>query len=413
MQLSRRHFLSAAAGIAMMPITRAYAQTSPGHLRVIGDTPQLMGDIHEAAKTAFRQSHANDEVDFNYTENYTVTLQQSLREVVAGDPPDIAIHAHNNIGLLARRGLIAPLDNFMKSSSLEMKSDMGRIDGTTYALPYTLSVPVVYFNVNLVRTAGGDPENLPSTWADIIALGKRIQAPSGGVYFNYATDGSWTFMALIGSLGCRVLTTDGKDIAFDNPAGLEAMDVLRAIAEARAGSTLSAPQARQAFAAGTLGIMVDTTSRLASYEKQATGLFQLAVKPFPLKPGVDHRVPPSGGSITIMARDPEQQRRAWEFVMAEMSQPVQEAILAKTGFLPGIVASASGQAVLPEAVQKNPHYAALVPTVEVLTAWPSFPVENPVLVDREVRDALDALSALQLSPKDALGRIVASVRTKI
>lgn len=403
--LSRRHLLAAALAAAASP-----AVSQSARLRVIADAPDLYRSIHQAAIDAFVQGQPGASVAVQYTENYTQTLQQSLRDILVGDAPDLALHAHNNIALLAKRGVLAPLDDLMAESGLDLRTEIGRVDGRTFALPFTLSLPVVYFNLDLVRAAGGDPDRLPSTWADIVALGRRIEAPSGGVFYNYATDGSWTFMALIESLGGRILTEDGRGIAFDSPEGLEAMEILASVGEARRGQNLSAAQARQAFAAGTLGIHIDTTSRLRSFEQGASGRFKLATRPFPLKAGAAHRVPPSGGSIAIMAQDPARRKLAWEFVKVELSPAVQKAIYAATGFIPGVVAARRDPALLADFLGGNLNQEAILPSVAVLGPWPSFPVETPAVVDRAVRDALDRLATLKATPKETLALIVAAAR---
>ena len=56
-----------------------------------------------------------------------------------------------------------------------------QVNGETHGLAVALSFPIIYWNANLVRKAGGDPDRLPTDWDGIIALAKRMGALGGDV----------------------------------------------------------------------------------------------------------------------------------------------------------------------------------------------------------------------------------------
>ncbi|MDL2408597.1 extracellular solute-binding protein [Rhizobium calliandrae] len=404
MSLTRRHFLAGAA-LAGPVLAFRGADASQERLRLVADTPALYRDIFALAFSRLASVDPGLGVDVSWTQDYTQTLQQSLRDKLIGQAPDIALHAHNNIAMLARRGAIAPLDSLAGTSDAEMRSTIGAVGGRHYGVPFSLSVPVVYLNCNLI----GRRENLPTTWDEILSSAASADAASGGAFFNYATDGSWTFMALIESLGGRILDAEGTGIAFDSAEGLEAMEILSSFAKVRKGETLTASQAREAFASGALGIHIDTTSRLRFFEQQAKGKFDLSVTPFPLKKSPAARIPPSGGSLAIMATDHDRQAKAYALLRSLLSAEVQSQVLSKTGFIPGL-ATFEGEKSLDAELAASSHFSAIAPTLAVLGPWVSFPVDNPARVDRAVQDALNAQAALQSTPRQTLDRIVAAAR---
>ncbi|MBB3458809.1 multiple sugar transport system substrate-binding protein [Rhizobium sp. BK313] len=405
MSLTRRLFLVATALSGVAIASRA-ANASEQALRLVADTPALYRDIFDVAFAQFASGNGGRGVEVSWTQDYTQTLQQSLREALVGQAPDVALHAHNNIAMLARRGQITPFDGLATAGDEGLRSAIGEVGSRQYAMPFSLSVPVVYINCDLV----GRRDTLPGSWDEILSVAAKVDAPSGGAFFNYATDGSWTFMALIESLGGRILNADGTAIAFDSAEGLEAMEILSAFANVRKGEILTASQAREAFASGALGIHVDTTSRLRFFEEQAKDKFTLAVMPFPLKPTPGARMPPSGGSLAIMATDRARQESAYALIRSLLSAEVQRQVLIKTGFIPGLATFDDNDGAIAADLKASSHFSAIAPTLAVLGPWVSFPVDNPARVDRAVQDALSAQAALQANPKDTLERIVAAAR---
>jgi multiple sugar transport system substrate-binding protein len=59
--------------------------------------------------------------------------------------------------------------------------NLGKVNGKLYGLPVNASLPIMYFNTELVKKAGGDPQHMPDTWDGIIALARKIREASLGV----------------------------------------------------------------------------------------------------------------------------------------------------------------------------------------------------------------------------------------
>ncbi len=401
MPITRRSILAAAALSATAIATKAMAASNTP-IRLTADTAALYRNIFAIGLAGLARTDPALRVEIAWTRDYTETLQQSLRDKLVGNGPDIGLHAHNNIAMLARRGDVVALAG---AASDHIASPIGRIEGRQFGIPFTCSVPVVYINRSLV--AGSDRQ--PASWDDVLALAATSPSPSRSAFFNFATDGSWTFMALIESLGGRIVDGPGTDIAFNTAEGLEAMEILGAFAKLRKGDMLTASQARQAFSSGALAVHVDTTSRLRFFEEQAKGKFDLDVAPFPLKNNGQARIPPSGGSLAIMTAEPSRQTDAWRIIRSLLSREVQMEIMNKTGFIPGLAVFGSDPTVK-AALAATPHFQAIAPSLAVLGPWASFPVDNPARADKAVQDALADQAALKTTAKQTLSRIVTAVR---
>jgi multiple sugar transport system substrate-binding protein len=62
-----------------------------------------------------------------------------------------------------------------------------RHDGMTAAMPYTMSIPTLFYNADLFRTAGLDPAKPPTTMDQVKSAALRIvQHGARGVYFDAA-----------------------------------------------------------------------------------------------------------------------------------------------------------------------------------------------------------------------------------
>ena len=70
----------------------------------------------------------------------------------------------------------------------------------------------MYYNADLVKKAGGDPDNPPKTWDEVIALGGKIKALGNGVDgidFRWQGD-DWMFSALLFGDGGKMLNDDER-----------------------------------------------------------------------------------------------------------------------------------------------------------------------------------------------------------
>ena len=79
------------------------------------------------------------------------------------------------------------------------------------------------YNRKLFPQAGLDPDQPPTTWAEVQADAKKIAALGNGIvgYGDYSAGntGGWHFTAELYSQGGDMVTPDGKKAALQQPAG--------------------------------------------------------------------------------------------------------------------------------------------------------------------------------------------------
>ena len=50
----------------------------------------------------------------------------------------------------------------------------GNIEGKTWGIPFQRSTIVAYYNKDMFRAAGLDPESPPTSWDELISMGKAL-----------------------------------------------------------------------------------------------------------------------------------------------------------------------------------------------------------------------------------------------
>src|SRR5262249_31327419 len=133
-----------------------------------------------------------------------------------------------------------------------------------------------------------------------------------GFVFAHDASGNWLYQALAKSMGGALASPDGCKVAFDSPAGRWGLEILEKFHK-RGMPDIGYVQGRQAFAAGRLGIYVESSSAVALMEQNIAGKFAMRTVPFPI-PTSQGRVPSGGAVAMILANDPKKQDAAWEYV---------------------------------------------------------------------------------------------------
>ena len=106
--------------------------------------------------------------------------KRMLIATAGGDPPDVAGLPDRFVPPYADQGALRPLDDLADEFGLDLAAfkpiwlDICRFDGTLYALPSTPYTIALYYNRQLFREAGLDPDRPPQTTAELNAYARRL-----------------------------------------------------------------------------------------------------------------------------------------------------------------------------------------------------------------------------------------------
>ena len=105
-------------------------------------------------------------------------------------------------------------------------------DKKTYALPFTAEASAVYYNKDLFKKAGLDPNKPPTTYAEMRADAKKIRALGSG-YYGFSFAGAcggcnvFEFAPHIWASGGDILNADGTKATLDSPQVTSALQLYR------------------------------------------------------------------------------------------------------------------------------------------------------------------------------------------
>ncbi|GGW76285.1 ABC transporter substrate-binding protein [Streptomyces griseoloalbus] len=178
--------------------------------------------------------------------------------------------------------------------------DIYTADGKVYGIPRTGYSMGLIYNRALFEKAGLDPEQPPTTWAEVRDAAKKIAALGDGTvgYADYSAQnqGGWHFTAELYSQGGDVVSPDGEKATVDTPEGRA---VLRTLHDMRwkdesmgSKQLLVINDAQQMMGAGKLGMYLAAPDNIPILVKEKGAEYRdIAIAPMP------------GGRATLIGGD--------------------------------------------------------------------------------------------------------------
>ncbi|MDM7464291.1 MAG: ABC transporter substrate-binding protein [Tepidimonas taiwanensis] len=194
--------------------------------------------IVDALAADFEKEHPGIKVKPVYAGSYQDTITKVLTAAKGGDAPHMAVMLSTDMYTLIDEGVVVPFDELIKTSADRawmssfypgfMKNS--QTGGKTWGIPFQRSTIVMYWNKELFKQAGLDPNRPPQNWAELVDYGKKltqrdaagkvitwgVQVPSSG--FPY-----WLFQGFTTQNGVELMNAAGTQTYFDKPEVVEAL----------------------------------------------------------------------------------------------------------------------------------------------------------------------------------------------
>lgn len=419
MILSRRFTLGAAVCALALP---SLAQAQQVTLDVLYNLPGFTR-FHQPLADAFMEN--NPDVTINFLApavGYNEGQQQILRSAVTGNLPDVYFSGYNLtaelVEALAPRDQIVDLAPFIEAEGGQTFLDenfapsmlaLGVVDGKQYGLPVNASSPIMYVNADLVRAAGGDPENMPTTFPELIELAKTIHEADprvAGMSYDIAGwPDDWLWQAMVYQQGGKLIDTETNQVAFDNEIGLNGLTMIRQMAAEAGAPTFDWDQARQQFGAGMTGFLFSTPAHVQTIEGLVGDRFELITTTFPLDDPENGGVPTGGNSAVMLTQDEAKQQAAWDYIKWVTGPEAQDIIVRITGYLP-TNKRATGDDYLAPYYAEHPNVATAARQADRSLPWAGYPGGDSVRVWRTQRDIIGTVMRGEVSPEDGLAQMV-------
>jgi multiple sugar transport system substrate-binding protein len=139
----------------------------------------------------FNRTHKNLHIDLTLvdTTDEPTKLATAIR---AGDPPDLAIMDDTQFGSFMVKGVLQKTTSELKSLPYAGSLNSGQISSVTdngqyYGFPAYADLSIMYYNKTLFKKAGLNPDQPPTTFAQILSDARAITKLGHGDYgFSFA-----------------------------------------------------------------------------------------------------------------------------------------------------------------------------------------------------------------------------------
>ncbi|MDQ3188027.1 MAG: ABC transporter substrate-binding protein [Pseudomonadota bacterium] len=263
-----------------------------------------------------------------YSGSYQESIAKALTAVKSGDPPVLSILLSTDMYTLIDEDAIVPFDDVLKQGDQAWAKSFypgfmenSQTGGKTWGIPFQRSTIVLYWNKEMFKAAGLDPNRPPQTWAEQLdyaqKLTKRdaagnvsqwgIQIPSSG--FPY-----WLFQALAIQNGVNLMNAAGTQTYYDRPEVIAALgywvDLAKKYKVHPEGIVEWGTTPRDFFER-KMAMMWTTTGNLTNVKNNAKFDFGVAMLPA----GKQRGSPTGGGNFYLFKKTtPAQREAALKFV---------------------------------------------------------------------------------------------------
>jgi len=348
-----------------------------------------------------------------YAGTYQETIVKALTAHKSGTPPVTSVLLSTDMFTLIDEDAIVPFDNFAKTA--EDKAWMGsfypafmmnsRTGGKTWGIPFQRSTVVMYWNKELFKEAGLDPNKPPATWAELKDMATKltkkdaggkttqygVQIPSSG--FPY-----WLFQTLTTPNDAILANEAGTKVKFDDPKVVEALQFWVDLGKAGVHPTgvVEWGTTPKDFFEKKAAIIYTTTGNLTNIKANAKFDFGVGMIPGNKRKGS----PTGGGNFYIFKKStPAQQEAAYKFVKW-VTQPERAAQWSiDTGYV-AVSAAAYDTPALKKYGAEFP--AALVARDQLPVSVAEFSTHDNQRVTKALNDGLQAALTGAKTPKQAM-----------
>ncbi|HEY5794649.1 MAG TPA: ABC transporter substrate-binding protein [Bosea sp. (in: a-proteobacteria)] len=330
--MDRREFIGGAAALAgsvALPgvaLAQQATELSFFYPVAVGGPITKLIDAYAAG---FEKDNPSIKVKPIYAGTYQETIVKALTAHKSGTPPVTSVLLSTDMFTLIDEEAIVPFDDFVKTEDdkkwlagfypgFMQNSQTG---GKTWGIPFQRSTIVLYWNKELFKEAGLDPEKPPQNWAEHLEFAQKLtkrdasgnvtqwgtQIPSSG--FPY-----WLFQALTTEADAMLMNAAGNTTYYDKPGVVEALQYWIDLSQkhkVHPPGIVEWGTTPKDFFEKKVAMIWTTTGNLTNVRTNAKFPFGVAMLPAHKRRGS----PTGGGNFYISKKaTPAQQQAAFQFI---------------------------------------------------------------------------------------------------
>jgi ABC-type glycerol-3-phosphate transport system substrate-binding protein len=189
----------------------------------------------DADVTAFQKLHPN--ITIESKDAFPCIVPETFQAKLAGgEMEDLFYVYYTDVQKIIASGQAADITPYVNSVTTlkDMRPDVlgiFKVGEKMYGLPRTNYSTGLVYNRKLFTQAGLNPDQPPTTWAEVQADAKKIAALGQGYvgYGDYSAGntGGWHFTSALYGRGGDMVSPDGKTAAFNTPEGKAVLENLK------------------------------------------------------------------------------------------------------------------------------------------------------------------------------------------
>jgi multiple sugar transport system substrate-binding protein len=354
-------------------------------------------------------------------DNWAAFFDKVSTQLGGGTKYDLVQVATEGMQLFATRGLLHPLDDFIKADKAavdeylsdaspkiaEWNKTYASPDGKTYYMPGDFNTMCLWFNKEVFQKAGSDLPTDEWTWDDFYAAGKQIKARAGAFLYPATPEYFIGVMPWLLTNGASTLDTEWKEATADTPAAIAAAEFNQKLVKDKLS-----PAPGGSFDRFTLAVQ----GKLASFGGGRWPIVNIRAQNAVDKFGIvawPHRDAQKGspvgwGTFPIF-KSSDKKDKAWTFIKFTFSKEG-SAFFAKLGgtIVPARRSIATSEEYLansPEGTEK------LYEALEYATPIPSPPKGN--LIQRSIEDSWGQILGGNVAPDAGMKRMQQSIQQNL
>lgn len=185
MKVTAIGLLAGTAFAALLAATPASAQVT---LKVWSIDGANQPGIADTLSKEFDEQNEDIVVEYRVLQ-FDELVTESTRAIATGQAPDIISFDNPDFALFSSRGAMLDITDRVANSSV-IKTDTyyaGPLnsvtwDGKLYGLPKYTDTIGLFYNKDMFRAKGLDPDNPPKTWDELLEAARKLNDPAAGVY---------------------------------------------------------------------------------------------------------------------------------------------------------------------------------------------------------------------------------------
>ncbi|QHW35276.1 ABC transporter substrate-binding protein [Paenibacillus rhizovicinus] len=296
----------------------------------------------------FNASHPDVQVEEAYQGTYDDSLNKLKASMDSKSGPTLIQVYEIGSKFMIDSKAITPIQDFIDTDNYDISSLEENIlgyytfNGKLYSMPFNTSNPILYYNKDMFKAAGLDPEKPPTTYEEVKNAAKAL-TKDGKTGASFAIYG-WFMEQLFANQGADYLNNGNgrsgtaSESLVNSDTGVKTLTWWKDLVDSKVALNLGrkTDDTKKAFLAGQIGMTLDSTAGLRGYVDGAKDKFEVGTGFLPKPEGAqDGGVVVGGASNWIMNNKPvEEQKAAWEFIKYLAQPDVQAKWHINTGYFP-------------------------------------------------------------------------------